>query len=102
MDDKEYESRVTQCFITVTGIVEDRRKVKFAEQRLASLIKRMNVDPRILEVLMNEYEHYLEDHAHKMKKVPQIREELRVSDAEREKTNAKLYYEWASESGGGH
>jgi hypothetical protein len=90
MDDKEYESRVTQCFISVMHIVQNRRKLKYADDRLTSLIKRMGVDPRILRILDNEYERYLEEKGYKMKTVAQIREDLQKEDHVEAVQNALL------------
>jgi hypothetical protein len=102
MDNKEYESRVTQLFCEVMDVVRARRKARFYHEQLLAHTTRMNVDSRIIFILMNEYERSLEQKDYKMLTVPEIREKLRESDEKNNVADKRLEMEWAMEQGGGH
>ena len=76
----DYERRVTNLFISVMHIVQDRRKLNHREEELRRDIERSHVDKRIIDVLENEYERSLEEPGYKMRSVAWIREDIRRVD----------------------
>ena len=78
--DKDYERRITDLFILVMHIVQDRRRLRRNEEDLIRDIERSNVDKRILDALDNEYERSLEEPGYKMRSVAWIREDIRRVD----------------------
>jgi len=65
----DYESRITNLFVSVMDIVRMRRHLRRKEDALLRDIDRADVDKRILAVLDNEYERSLEEPGYKMRPV---------------------------------
>jgi len=100
MNDKEYESRVTQLVIQVVDIVRSRRRLQFDENCLVRECNRYNIDKRILNALGNEYERSLEEKNYKMKSIAEICADINKLDKDNDISNRRLEFEWALESGG--
>jgi hypothetical protein len=78
--DNDYERRVTNLFVSVMGIVRDRRRLNRKQDDLQRDIERSHVDKRIVDCLENEYERSLEESGYKMRSVSWIREDIRRVD----------------------